>query len=177
MFSLLPALLTSLSLPHPESPRLHSRMRPGPSKAGRNSHHEKGDRESRFLLTQENCCRRDEQLLPPKSLILKNWSRYECTTCIKGLPDPHQIASLGEAQGAPWPEAPVPAHHCRGHAGTAQPCFPCPQRPQSHLPQSLWAGKHSLPRALCSRQAGTGTPGKDEVLNSPTPCSALHTHH
>lgn len=88
--------------------------------------------------------------------------------------DPHQVASLGEAQGALWPEAPAPAHHFWGHADTAQPCFPCPQRPQPHL---LQAGKHRLPRALCTRQAGTGTPGKGEILNSPTPCSALHTHH
>lgn len=59
--SFLAALPTSLSLPHPESTqKLQSRMRSGPLKARRNSHHEKGDRESRFLPMQENCCRRDE---------------------------------------------------------------------------------------------------------------------
>lgn len=173
LYSLLPALHISLSS-HPQSPQLHSRIGPGPSKAGRNSHHKKRDRESRFLPMQGNGCRRDEWLLPPKSRIPKNWSRDGCTTCIKGLPDPHQVASLGEAQGALWPEAPAPAHHFWGHADTPQPCFPCPQRPQPHL---LQARKHRLPRALCTRQAGTGTPGKGEILNSPTPCSALHTHH
>lgn len=127
--SLLLALHSSLSFPYLQSPQLHSRMGPGPSKAGKNSHHEKGDRESRFLCMQGNCYRRDEWLLPPKSPIPKNWSRDGCTRCIKGLPDPHEVASLGEAQGAPWPEALAPAHHFWGHPDTAQPRFPCPQNP------------------------------------------------
>lgn len=172
--SLHPALHTSLSFPHLQSPQLHSRMGPGPSKAGRNSRHKKGARESRFLRMQGNCCRGDEWLLPPKSPIPKNWSRDGCTTRIKGLPDPHQVASFEEAQEAPWPEAPAPAHHFWGHSDTAQPRFPCPQRPQPHLPQSLQARKHSLPRALYSRQAETGTPGKGEILKSHPP-TVLYT--
>lgn len=167
---------SSSAFTHPESPQLHSRMSPGPLKDGRNSRHEKGDRGSRFLPHARELLQERRETVASKEPHPQEREQGGVHRTHQGAPRSPLACILGRSPGTPWPEAPASAHHCWSHTGTAQPCLPCPQRPQPHLPQSLQAGEHSLPRALCSRQAGTGAPGRGEILNSPTPCSALHTH-